>query len=196
MSPPVRTRGTPPSGRSTLTTPGMAKANSSAMDRERGRIRGGKKPPEGPAMAEKYGLTWRIPLTLTITNIPYSHLTWLCRYLNPLRPHLPPQIGWLSPPMKWPNYWESAGRTSGGYIARGEYPGPFDWAGPSGGIWQPLNVGLPPALHRASGGKRCTKEITESQESNLTRTSLRCLNQSERINPCVYLRQPIEIVRV
>ena len=144
-------------------------------------MRGGKKQPEARRRVEESRLTWRIPLTLTITNIPYNHLTWLCHCLNPLRPHLSPQIGWLSPPMKWPNYWESAGRTSGGCIARDEYPGPFDWAAPSGGIGQPLSVGLPSALHRASGGKRCTKEITEIEESNLSRTSLRCLNQLERM---------------
>jgi hypothetical protein len=165
------------------------------MGRERGRMRGGKTPLEDRRRAEKSRLTWRIPLTLTMTNIPYNHLTWLCRCLIPSRPRLPPQIGWLSPPMKWPNYWESAGRTSGGCIARGEYPGPFDWGGQSDGIGQRLSVGLPSALHHASGGKRCTKKITEIQESNLSRTSLRCLNQSERINPCAYSRQRIVTVK-
>ena len=111
-------------------------------------------------MAEKYDSTLGIPLTLTITNIPYSILTWLCRCLNPLCLP-PPQIGWLSPPMKWRNCSASAERTSGGCTARGESLGPFDWAALSGGIGQLLSAGLLPALHRASRGRRCTVATTE-----------------------------------
>jgi hypothetical protein len=51
-------------------------------------------------------------LTLTITNVPYNHLTWPCPYSNPLRPRPPPQTRWHCLRTKPQHYWESRSPTS------------------------------------------------------------------------------------